>query len=168
MVPLFVTKSVTSSCSLCLLLILLHLCTLMYSAIWGVDQTRCTYVEITRNATPFYLSQFTDHEKHLFSTSNLFFMCFRSESYCPHYERDTCLIHFKCCDEEEWYPCHKCHNEAVTLIEDQREIKQDNSKPLMDNSDDNSTASSISEEGECLEVGGSSQAENRREPEGIA
>ena len=36
---------------------------------------------------------------------------------CPHYGRDTCLILFKCCNE--WYPCHKCHNEAITEFADQ-------------------------------------------------
>ena len=37
--------------------------------------------------------------------------------YCPHYERETCLIHFQCCPEGKLYPCHKCHNEANVVIE---------------------------------------------------
>jgi len=52
-----------------------------------------------------------------------------SESYCPHYERDTCLIHFKCCPEEKWYPCHKCHNAAVALIENPNDEGQENDRP---------------------------------------
>ena len=40
-----------------------------------------------------------------------------SRWYCPHYERETCLIHFQCCPEGKLYPCHKCHNEANVVIE---------------------------------------------------
>ena len=42
---------------------------------------------------------------------------FFSGWYCPHYERETCLIHFQCCPEGKLYPCHKCHNEANIVTE---------------------------------------------------
>jgi len=51
-----------------------------------------------------------------------------SKSYCPHYERDTCLIHCKCCPEEKRYPCHKCHNAAVALIENPNGEGQENDR----------------------------------------
>lgn len=51
--------------------------------------------------------------------------------YCPHYERDTCLILFKCCNE--WYPCHKCHNEALTSLVEQNEMEPENSGPSPEN-----------------------------------
>lgn len=59
-----------------------------------------------------------------------FFILFCSH-YCPHYERDTCLILFKCCNE--WYPCHKCHNEALTSLVEQNEMEPENSGPSPEN-----------------------------------
>ena len=64
------------------------------------------------------------------SAQNCFFFPPGRESYCPHYERDTCLIHFKCCPEEKWYPCHKCHNAAVNLIENPNDKAEENDIPL--------------------------------------
>lgn len=50
---------------------------------------------------------------------------FSSKWYCRHYERDSCLIHFECCSEDEWYPCHKCHNEATAFIENTSRMAQE-------------------------------------------
>jgi len=91
-------------------------------------------------------------------------LCFLSDSYmCHHYERDTCLIHFKCCPEEFWFACHKCHNEALGLIENLDEKGPENEEPAIDHSDVNYTrATNISGEMED----NSNQAETSSEPEG--
>ena len=40
------------------------------------------------------------------------------------------MIRFKCCTEEDWYPCHKCHNEAVVKLAEERAREREESKPL--------------------------------------
>ena len=82
---------------------------------------------------------------------------------CPHYERATCLIHFRCCPKEAWYACHKCHNEALGLVEILDEKGPENEEPAVEHSHDNNTrATDIPGEMEDS----SNQAETRREPEG--
>ena len=82
---------------------------------------------------------------------------------CSHYERDTCLIHFKCCTEDFWFACHKCHNEALRLVENLDEKGPENEEPAIDHSGDNYTrATNTSEEMEDS----SNQAEISSEPEG--
>lgn len=81
--------------------------------------------------------------------------------FCPHFERNTCLIHFTCCDEEDWYPCHKCHNDAITLM------RQENGKsPVYDTRDYGGERNGL-EEKENLEEGRSNVAETSRAPDGI-
>ena len=46
----------------------------------------------------------------------------QQESYCPHYERSTCLLHFPCCEHDTFFPCHKCHNERIGCTPDGCEI----------------------------------------------
>ena len=58
---------------------------------------------------------------------------------CHHYERDTCLIHFKCCPEDAWYACHKCHNEALGLVDNLDEKGRENEEPSSDHSGENYT-----------------------------
>ncbi|XP_031559945.1 E3 ubiquitin-protein ligase RZFP34-like [Actinia tenebrosa] len=40
------------------------------------------------------------------------------ENYCPHYQRSTCLLHFSCCEHDNFFPCHKCHNERISSPSD--------------------------------------------------
>ena len=82
---------------------------------------------------------------------------------CHHYERNTCLIHFECCPEEVWFPCHKCHNEALGLVENLDEKARENEEAVIDHSDDDNTrATNILGEIEDS----SNQAETSSEPEG--
>ncbi|PFX27923.1 hypothetical protein AWC38_SpisGene7382 [Stylophora pistillata] len=71
--------------------------------------------------------------------------CIRESFNCPHFQRNTCVIHFTCCDE--WYPCHKCHNDSLE--------RQENEKPSVDNSEDIFVESDITEERDDLGEGSS-------------
>jgi len=57
------------------------------------------------------------------------------------------LIHFKCCPEEKWYPCHKCQNAAVAGT-DPNDKTQENDRPP-DPTVSNNTALEISSEAEA-------------------
>ena len=84
---------------------------------------------------------------------------------CHHYERDTCLIHFKCCPEDAWYACHKCHNEDLGLVENLDGKGRENEERSSDHSDDNYTqATDIPGEMEDS----SKQAETSSEHEGTS
>lgn len=43
---------------------------------------------------------------------------YQQQSYCPHYKRSTCLLHFSCCEQDIFFPCHKCHNERIGSTSD--------------------------------------------------
>ena len=70
-----------------------------------------------------------------------------SKWYCPHYERETCLIHFQCCPEGKLYPCHKCHNEANVVIENPSVKDQENEKAL-----DSSERNTVENTGTSVEL----------------
>jgi len=94
----------------------------------------------------------------------------KRESYCPHYERDTCLIHFKCCPEEKWYPCHKCHNAAVSLIENPNDKAEENDIPSDHIASNNmaSENSDVPEERSSYEVEVNSEHEGHQVQDGSA
>lgn len=71
--------------------------------------------------------------------------CIRESFNCPHFQRNTCVIHFTCCDD--WYPCHKCHNDSLE--------RQENDKPSVANPEDNFVESDIAEDGDDLGEGSS-------------
>lgn len=84
---------------------------------------------------------------------------------CHHYERETCLIHFKCCPEDVWYPCHKCHNEALGLTDNLDAKGRDNEELSSDHTENNYMwATNIPEEMEDS----FNQAETSSENEGTS
>ncbi|PFX12841.1 RING finger and CHY zinc finger domain-containing protein 1 [Stylophora pistillata] len=84
----------------------------------------------------------------------------KSESFCQHFERNTCLIHFACCDEKDWYPCHKCHNDAVNVK------RQEINKTSGNNSENYDMGRNGSEELDSLEEGRPNMAETCSEAGG--
>lgn len=56
-----------------------------------------------------------------------------SKWFCPHYGRETCTIHFKCCPESDRYLCHKCHNQFIAAQEEKRAKEQEENKLLIEN-----------------------------------
>ena len=93
---------------------------------------------------------------HLINSCFCFFSSL-SETYCSHYERDTCVMHFRCCPEDKWYPCHKCHNEAV-------EKEHDNTKYLTVANDTPRGISTIPTERSSGEAEENSEPEGKRRP----
>ena len=67
------------------------------------------------------------------------------------------MIHFRCCPEDKWYPCHKCHNEAV-------EKEHDKTKDLTVANDTPRGVSTIPTERNSSEADENSEPEGKRRP----
>ena len=110
----------------------------------------------------YMINCFTNQTGCLISIHHLINSCFcffssLSETYCSHYDRDTCVMHFKCCSEDKWYPCHKCHNEAVGK-------EHDKTKDLTVAKDTRRGVSTIPTERSSSEVEENSETEGKSRP----